>query len=991
MFRRWRVTAAYTLSAWSVLWVPWLNFSAAHAADALTEAATRGQGASGEAVMAVPLPVPDPSLFPEAGSPEGEAQLEALRSMHGTPSNLFPQGQSAQTSLSTGADPTSRGYQAFIEGTQNPAHSGYEGLSPDAPMFARSVAITNGSDPLLTSFGTACEETTNGTEPVEQTIHIPDIRTCEQAPAPAPDSCDIARDVAFSPVLTKRVLTYNINGVVDEGGACPQGMAQCLLQAEIQYEWCRETMHEWNPDPWDYTSCISDYNNRINWCELNCEDGAGVSGAVTLIETAIGTTNTTTDTTLLGADATKIHSPVNGPGLNLPYEEYFVAKHTVFAEQGGATVMLASTINTVGGHPDDWQFSIDTTLADATKVWVEVTVYRFTENDFSSAECADAQIHAIREGYCQSTITCTDSTSPTVIDPVPFTWAGGAYDGVTTLLPYWHASDAPVRSCFNVHVETSDCAAEHCTGDTCETTCDGLTGQALEDCNAGDCYVDVNGETQCPLFDGLAFTGNSLNEVRYRDNCDDLVASDECAFIEKVCVEGAENADGDCMLYSVRFDCGEDMVLPGAGTEHNTTSCIGTIRCMGNECFNPATEQNGGFMQAAIAGSVASGIASEMECTDKTDPSTCRIFDGEPGKCKVPIGSSWITQDCCEAALDGASGINPFEYIQVADMAYNMSTNAFVTGYMADTAFYEGMSALREGADAAINATSQAFTSAYNSMVEQFGFDNLAIETVEAGQSAAVQNGWTGLTQYAAQAVYEVLELVSTGLGESVFATNAEGEVTGWASEGFGQIIGQVVGFIMFVYMIYQIARLILSIIFKCEEEELALGIKFTTKSCHYIGDYCGKKTFLGGCVMKWESYCCYNTPFARIVMEQLRLQGIGGDWGSPKAPNCQGVTLADLQGANWNAMDFSEWYAIMHQAGLIPDPSAPPDSYSPTDNWGGGEVGGPSGSIDAVELNIERLNLSVDWIDTLHGDLQGSPCVAQTDPDLMPWFSTGC
>jgi len=47
----------------------------------------------------------------------------------------------------------------------------------------------------------------------------------------------------------------------------------------------------------------------------------------------------------------------------------------------------------------------------------------------------------------------------------------------------------------------------------------------------------------------------------------------------------------------------------------------------------------------------------------------------------------------------------------------------------------------------------------------------------------------------------------------------------------------------------------------------------------------------------------------SRIIQEQGRQQlGIG--WGTPKSPNCQALTAAQFSSLNFNAMDFSEFYA---------------------------------------------------------------------------------
>lgn len=79
---------------------------------------------------------------------------------------------------------------------------------------------------------------------------------------------------------------------------------------------------------------------------------------------------------------------------------------------------------------------------------------------------------------------------------------------------------------------------------------------------------------------------------------------------------------------------------------------------------------------------------------------------------------------------------------------------------------------------------------------------------------------------------------------------------------------------------------------------------------CHYIGKYCAERWKLPGgsiCVQKKKTFCCFNSPLARIIQEQGRQQ-LGIDWGTPTSPNCRGFTPKEFQKLDWNKIDFSEW-----------------------------------------------------------------------------------
>jgi len=75
---------------------------------------------------------------------------------------------------------------------------------------------------------------------------------------------------------------------------------------------------------------------------------------------------------------------------------------------------------------------------------------------------------------------------------------------------------------------------------------------------------------------------------------------------------------------------------------------------------------------------------------------------------------------------------------------------------------------------------------------------------------------------------------------------------------------------------------------------------------CHYVGSYCAEK-WLGTCVQRKKTYCCFGSVLARIVHEQGRSQ-IGLSWGTPEEPICRGFTPSELQSIDFGKIDFSEY-----------------------------------------------------------------------------------
>ncbi len=86
---------------------------------------------------------------------------------------------------------------------------------------------------------------------------------------------------------------------------------------------------------------------------------------------------------------------------------------------------------------------------------------------------------------------------------------------------------------------------------------------------------------------------------------------------------------------------------------------------------------------------------------------------------------------------------------------------------------------------------------------------------------------------------------------------------------------------------------------------------------CHYIGEYCSEK-WLGVCVQKKKTFCCYSSPLARIIVEAAHQQ-LGIPWGSPEAPNCRGLTPEEFQKLDFSKIDFSEWINYEIETNIVP------------------------------------------------------------------------
>lgn len=101
----------------------------------------------------------------------------------------------------------------------------------------------------------------------------------------------------------------------------------------------------------------------------------------------------------------------------------------------------------------------------------------------------------------------------------------------------------------------------------------------------------------------------------------------------------------------------------------------------------------------------------------------------------------------------------------------------------------------------------------------------------------------------------------------------------------------------------------------ECSAEEKELGLAREKGMTHYVGSYCSDDDDILGCLEREYVYCSYPSKLSRIIIEQGNMQ-LNRDYGSPRNPDCEGFTIDELQGLNFNAMDLSEFYVdVMDKA----------------------------------------------------------------------------
>ncbi len=496
--------------------------------------------------------------------------------------------------------------------------------------------------------------------------------------------------------------------------------------------------------------------------------------------------------------------------------------------------------------------------------------------------------NAITDGICQagSQLSCT-------IDPAN---ASGCYVDPTSqvMVCGTDLAQAPVASSTGIR-----------------NTCMNIQSSGHCDLNQyGQCWTDTAG-THClvPPANGMP-----------NKTCESLETQD-CSFIKSQCTSVL--ASGTCWDSVDTYDCGQTVGIPGI--QSNTQQqCAGPIRCMGEDCISVNRTQSQDFSKAVALLNSAQQMAIDLHCdyanTDlqQKDPTTCQVFQGKPASCKM-VGGALSLVDCCETP-SGAMGLGRYIDLLIATSQMDSAVMA-MDSTSAIRGAWETMRTPFTLAGDAWNSFQADFASGVNDLV---GTDMLSTSDIASqglldslkGELMKSVAEWIGQTfgEAAGNALF------SAG-GQAAF--DSAGNLTPAAQSGGVElgggaaVAGELLSTLMTAYTVVMIIIMIIQIVYSCEEPEYELAAKKQLKVCTDLGTYCESKV-AGVCWVRKESYCCYNSPLARILNEQIKPQ-LGMDFGTPERPSCTGIKVADLDRVDWSQVNLDEWLAILAQTGHLP------------------------------------------------------------------------
>jgi hypothetical protein len=592
-----------------------------------------------------------------------------------------------------------------------------------------------------------------------------------------------------------------------------------------------------------------------------------------------------------------------------------------------------------------------------------------------------------------------------------------------------------------------------------EVACSGLEEDAYDACLRGEyCEEDaVNGGVSCH---GI---GEEL-KTTFESACGAYIAADNCSHKpnETRCEASIERDGASVCLYESHvFECETETDYNTIGTRDTTAVDCGSPRdCVYGECTNLAEESNDAFLRATAAMQVVQEAKSNTCAVDSggetTNESSCHLFNGEAKRCKQP--SVWGASDCCNPEDLGMATIDVVAYWKMYDLMDQIAERVDVAGYMAQAwdvvettntgaAIGEGLGAMSEsitqlGSDA-YSFMTKPIIAGWEATFQSLGFSPeseivksaadffdmgtaiangqaAAAGTTELGVQTASQTATTGSTTvgvvaedsaitgiyaYIAHGINNMLvEMGYTELASSIFAVSADGSIGFNTGEGtwgsYLNTMSNIFGYVMLAYTIYNLYNLAVGMAFACDEEDFATTQKIKLLSTHYVGSWCSKKLFIGGCIEHSQAHCVYPSVFSRIISEEFRrimAEDAGIDeldlW--LKDPDsaihkdnleCFGFTLDQVTNIDWDRVDLSEYEQVV-LAKLKYDPNNMPEDFVRSNYMV--EASGPqagktlkeTGAAQAAvvgysaEQNVESFNPEDTVLD---------------DPDYMPWFDHG-
>lgn len=363
---------------------------------------------------------------------------------------------------------------------------------------------------------------------------------------------------------------------------------------------------------------------------------------------------------------------------------------------------------------------------------------------------------------------------------------------------------------------------------------------------------------------------------QYQNSCQAYYSDANCKEVEsQTCTLDADgkpmlavnSKTGACASYTRTFTCA-DPRKPKNPSYTVNTQCDVTGLQNGLE-WKTNTKSNASDFVAAVTGQE---FARQLATYASKDiDGVGNLFKGESMSCKEGYGG---LKSCCKSKGGG-----------------NTTNRNWATGL----GFEAGRAAFTEGAGYAV-AKGSAYV--YDSLL--------------SSGSSYLNNGMMAMLDEGIFNTWGAAGFGAYGIGTTASAAG------GFAFGSHGSVAISNTGIYFNPYALaLAVAIQVVMEVISCEQREKDLANARTQGLCRFIGSYCSTEVkILGkvvGCLETTQAYCCFNGLMAKGLQEGARQQlGIG--WGTPKNPQCQGLSVTQLTSLNFDAPEMQEAFGPMKQ-----------------------------------------------------------------------------
>lgn len=194
-------------------------------------------------------------------------------------------------------------------------------------------------------------------------------------------------------------------------------------------------------------------------------------------------------------------------------------------------------------------------------------------------------------------------------------------------------------------------------------------------------------------------------------------------------------------------------------------------------------------------------------------------------------------------------------------------------------------------------------------------------------RGAALKSGSKYAAKFGSEYAYDLLfsdvapEFMQSSIASSANSMQSYGSTAGFGMYGFGTNATAAAGnmfsasssmalgntglyFNPYAFAAAVAIQVVMQAI-SCTEQEKTLANLKSNNLCHPVGAYCSNEIkVLGvtvGCLETTQAFCCFNGLLAKGINEGAHAF-YGLSWGVPQAPNCSGLTVAQIQGLDFTS-----------------------------------------------------------------------------------------